>query len=342
MSDFESLFKNDVPMIDVRAPIEFEAGHFPTSINLPLMNNEERRLVGIRYKEAGQTEAIKLGHELVNESVKKDRVQGWLEFIQKNPGAKLYCFRGGLRSQISTQWIREAGTKIEMITGGYKALRRFLMETIETESQSRKFFILAGRTGSGKTKLLKESGSPFLDLEKYANHKGSSFGEWGPQPAQITFENKIAVDLIKTKSSPFTLLENESIMIGSAIVPKNLFLAMRRSPMIVLEKNMEERVNHIVQEYVYESSKTLESMVAALNRIQKKLGGLQYSIILKQMKDAYLTTDVNQREAHQIWVESLLTHYYDPFYDRSLKRNASLIAFQGDEQACIQFLRSQL
>jgi len=349
MSEYKPLFVNDVPLIDVRAPIEFEAGHFPMSTNLPLMNNEERHLVGTKYKESGQAAAIALGHSLVNEEVKSGRVAAWTSFIAANPGAQLYCFRGGLRSQISKQWIKEAGIEIKMIPGGYKALRRFLMETIEAESKNRKFFVISGRTGSGKTILLQKSQSSFLDLERHANHKGSSFGYMGKQPTQITFENRIAVDLLKTEGAPFTLLEDESIMIGSAIVPKVLFQAKLAAPMIVLEKTMEERVSHIVKEYVFDKTaelngdfnQTYEFMIQALDRIQKRLGGLNHSLIFAQVEEAFQSPDIQKTETHRAWVESLLVHYYDQFYDRALKRNATRIVFQGNEQACIDYLRSQ-
>ena len=49
-------------MIDVRAPIEFTAGALPSAANLPLMIDEERRQVGIRYKNNGQ-QAAQESHE---------------------------------------------------------------------------------------------------------------------------------------------------------------------------------------------------------------------------------------------------------------------------------------
>ncbi|ENF3268521.1 tRNA 2-selenouridine(34) synthase MnmH, partial [Escherichia coli] len=48
--DYRALLIADTPIIDVRAPIEFEHGAMPAAINLPLMNNDERAAVGTCYK----------------------------------------------------------------------------------------------------------------------------------------------------------------------------------------------------------------------------------------------------------------------------------------------------
>ena len=53
ITDFKQLFLSDTPMIDVRAPVEFDKGAFPSSINAPLMNNQEREAVGTCYKKNG-------------------------------------------------------------------------------------------------------------------------------------------------------------------------------------------------------------------------------------------------------------------------------------------------
>ena len=100
-NDFRQIVIDDVPLIDVRAPVEFESGAFPNAVNLPLMNNEERHLVGIRYKEQGNAEAVKLGHELVGGNVKAERVAAWAEQLDRRPDSMIYCFRGGMRSQSS-------------------------------------------------------------------------------------------------------------------------------------------------------------------------------------------------------------------------------------------------
>ena len=117
----EKLFSDDIKFIDVRAPIEFRQGAFPNAINLPLLSDEQRHLIGICYKELGQVEAIALGHKLVSGEDRNEKMKAWLSEINRGPSETyLYCFRGGLRSQISQQWIRELGGKILIIEGGYK------------------------------------------------------------------------------------------------------------------------------------------------------------------------------------------------------------------------------
>jgi tRNA 2-selenouridine synthase len=55
--DFKHIVLNETPLIDVRAPIEYEKGAFPNAVNLPLMDNEERHVIGIKYKEDGHDDA---------------------------------------------------------------------------------------------------------------------------------------------------------------------------------------------------------------------------------------------------------------------------------------------
>ena len=174
-SDLLNIFLSNTPLLDVRAPVEFAQGAFPGAVNLPLMNDEERHEVGIRYKEAGQQSAIELGHSLVSGRLKDRRIQSWVEFANAHPDGVLYCFRGGLRSRITQQWLHEAGVDYPRITGGYKAMRRFLIDAIERLSQQARFVIVGGMTGSGKTDVIAAL-THAIDLEGLAHHRGSSFG----------------------------------------------------------------------------------------------------------------------------------------------------------------------
>ena len=155
ITDFTRLFTTDTPLIDTRAPIEFEQGAFPQSQNLSLMSNDEREKIGTCYKDKGQAQAIELGHKLVQGDVKNKRIEAWLQFIKNNPNGALYCFRGGLRSQITQQWIYEASSvNYPRIKGGYKALRRFLIDETNRIMQQITPIVIGGQTGCGKNQAL--------------------------------------------------------------------------------------------------------------------------------------------------------------------------------------------
>ncbi|MDZ4956979.1 tRNA 2-selenouridine(34) synthase MnmH, partial [Clostridium perfringens] len=186
------------------ASIEYEKGAFLNSFNFPILNNEERHIIGICYKEKGNEEATKLGYKLVSGKIKDERVNSWVTFIKDNPNAMLYCFRGGSRSRIAQEWITDAlDREIYRLEGGYKAFRNYLIDSLAPENQSYKPIILTGFTGSGKTIILNKLKNS-IDLEGLANHRGSSFGAHiTPQPSQIDFENKLAYSLIKHKEKAF-------------------------------------------------------------------------------------------------------------------------------------------
>ena len=150
-TDYRDIFLNDRPMMDARAPVEFNKGAFPGVINLPLMNDHERQRVGTCYKQHGQQAAIVLGHQLVSGAVKAERIQAWADFAQAHPDGLLYCFRGGLRSQIVQQWLKdEAGIDYPRVGGGYKAMRTFLLDTLDQAVTQCDFVLLGGMTGTGK------------------------------------------------------------------------------------------------------------------------------------------------------------------------------------------------
>ncbi len=92
MKDFlERILLSDTPLIDVRAPVEFEAGSIPNSVNLPILTNEERHEIGSLYKQAGKEQAMKRGHELVSGSIKDKRIEAWVDFIQNNNIIEIEC-----------------------------------------------------------------------------------------------------------------------------------------------------------------------------------------------------------------------------------------------------------
>jgi tRNA 2-selenouridine synthase len=355
-ADYLFLFLNDIPLMDVRAPVEFAKGSFPLAINAPLMNDEERHQVGICYKEKGQDRAIELGHQLVSGEIKIHRINAWRNFVAQHPQGYLFCFRGGLRSRLTQQWLRDAGIDYPLITGGYKALRRFLIDSLEQLTASSEFRILSGRTGTGKTRILRQLPNP-IDLEGLANHRGSSFGrQVTPQPSQIDFENRLAVAVLKSHhlTGGPVYLEDESRLIGCSALPESLRKRMAVAPLLVLEQPLEERIRIIREDYVenmvadYKNRDGEEAgwinfreyLLSAMDRIRKRLGGERHLQIRTLMEDALNQQEKTGRvQGHHAWIQLLLENYYDPMYDYQLSRKQGKILVRGGPASITDWAR---
>jgi len=359
IDDYAQLFLNDIPLIDVRAPIEFEQGAFPLACNLPLINDEERHAIGIRYAELGQDQAIALGHELVQGKLKEQRVNDWIEFTRKHPHGALYCFRGGMRSKISQQWIFETtGVAFPRIQGGYKALRRFLLNELESATDSLQALVIGGRTGVGKTHLLQQLEQQ-IDLEGIYHHRGSSFGyRVMPQPNQIDIENQLAITLLKHRHRGHhkLALEDEAPNIGSRSIPAGIVQAMQKGPLILIEASIEERVDAVFEEYITASLNEFQSvhgealgfenwainLRTALDRIRRRLGDQRHGLLRTIMDDAIVQQRQDNHGAHhKQWIRSLLLEYYDPMYDYQLEKKADRVCHRGERAGVIEYLRQQ-
>ncbi|BBP83157.1 MULTISPECIES: tRNA 2-selenouridine(34) synthase MnmH [unclassified Pseudomonas] len=354
-TDYRELFLNDVPMMDMRAPVEYSKGAFPGTVSLPLMTDLERQKVGTCYKQKGQQAAIELGHQLVSGKVKAQRVEAWASFAKAHPEGYLYCFRGGLRSQIVQQWLKEAGIEYPRVIGGYKAMRTFLIETLDRAVAECEFVVVGGMTGTGKTEVVKALADS-VDLEGHANHRGSSFGKRATgQPSQIDFENRLAIDLLKRRArgQQLFVLEDESRMIGMCSLPLSLHQGMQHFPLVWLEDSLEGRIERILKDYVIDLAaefravhgdepgfeRFAERLLQSLDNIQKRLGGERYQRLRLIMQAAL---DEQRRrgavELHRGWIEGLLREYYDPMYAYQRENKGTRIEFAGDAPAILDYL----
>ena len=355
---YTDLFVNDTPLIDVRAPVEFERGAFPHAENLPLMDDHERKEVGICYKHHGQEKAIQKGNQLVQGEIREARIARWIQFTKHNSNGSLYCFRGGLRSKITQQWLHDSGIDYPVVKGGYKALRKFLIEELEIAAKQCSFKLVGGKTGSGKT-LLVEKLTHSIDLESAAYHRGSSFGRHAKtQNNQINFENSLTIEFLKLRHRGFEhiILEDEARTIGKVGIPKTLFEKMRQSPIIVIEEPFTARLERLVHEYVVEMLAEFVAkdgeregfnsfsnyLLDSLERIQKRLGPARYDGIRKSIQAALLvqkkTGDIAK---HYDWLKAILENYYDPMYEDQLNQRKEFICFRGNYNACFEFLEQQ-
>jgi tRNA 2-selenouridine synthase len=358
-ANFRDIFLRGLPMMDTRAPVEFKQGAFPNTVNLPLMSDIERQKVGTCYKQHGQEAAITLGHQLVSGSTKAERIHAWADFARKNPDGYLYCFRGGLRSQITQQWLKtEAGIEYPRITGGYKAMRTFLLETTQQAIEQCSFIVVGGLTGTGKTEVIAQIANS-LDLEGHANHRGSSFGKRATrQPAQITFENALAIDILRKRASGMQrfLLEDESHLIGSCALPVALHTQMQNFPLVWLDDSLASRIERILHDYVINLSAEFiavhgeengfqlfaEQLLQNLGNITKRLGHERYQKLAAIMQQALAEQRANSSavDLHRAWIAGLLNEYYDPMYAFQREKKSDRIVFSGEQQAVVEYLQT--
>lgn len=355
IEDFYSLVTNNTPMFDTRAPIEFAQGAFPHTHSLPLMSNKERELVGTCYKNKGQDKAIELGHELVQGQSKKAKIDAWIDFIQKHPNGALYCFRGGLRSQITQQWIYEAsGVDYPRLKGGYKALRRYLIDETERIMTQVTPIVIGGQTGCGKTLLLDHI-QQTIDLEGLANHRGSAFGNTTTaQPTQIAFENELAIELIKKQNHTHLVFEDEGANVGTVHIPDCIKNKTSQADLILLDATTDERiqvsmdayVTNMYQNFMHQDKQNgfnnfADYWLKSLEKIQKRLGLERYKIMKNQVESA-LTAHQNTDtfEGFLPIVESLLVDYYDPMYNYQIQKKLDRVVFKGNASEVIEYLHS--
>jgi len=326
--------RKTLPVIDVRSEGEYEHAHIPGAKNLSLLNNEERAKVGTCFKQKGREEAILLGFDLVGNKF-SNYIRTAKEIIkhpsQPSPqgralpthnlldgkrdgnsppvgeleGVVLYCWRGGLRSNIMAWVLETGGMKVFVLEGGYKTFRHWALDEFEKE---REILILGGKTGSGKTDILKEMKScneQVIDLEALAHHRGSAFGALGqlPQPSTEQFENLVALELNETDKTKALWLENESSKIGTVKIPDALFNKMRKAKVFEIEMSLEQRTENILRDY---ATFPKEKLAECTKKIEKKLGN-------KNMKDALRFLD---EDDFTNWIKILLD-YYDKTYSFS-------------------------
>jgi tRNA 2-selenouridine synthase len=288
------------PIIDVRSPSEFSTGHIPGAYNIPLFDDREREAVGIRYKKEGRIQAILEGLKLSGPSMHLKLGQALK--ISKEGRLLVHCWRGGMRSEAMAWLLSLGGIETDVLEGGYKSYRHFILEKL---SVNRKMIILGGLTGSGKTHILgylNEKGHQVIDLEGLANHKGSAFGSLGQlrQPSSEHFANLLFDEWKRVDPDQLVWLEDESRNIGTVFMPEELYLNMQKNPAIILLMDIKTRLPRLIEEYSCYSS---DELISTVMKITKRLGG-------DRTKEA---TEAIQRGDFPKAIEITL-NYYDKAY----------------------------
>lgn len=314
-------------LIDARSPAEFALDHVPGAINCPVLDDEERRIVGTLYKQQGAFEARRVGGAMVAANLARhlrerfaDQPANWKPLV--------YCWRGGLRSGSMVTWLRLVGWDAQQLAGGYKSFRRHVISQLDDLCPRLELHVICGATGSAKTRVLQAlaaQGEQVLDLEEAACHKGSLLGGLPgvPQPSQKSFETSLATRLESFDLARPIYVEGESPRIGKLSVPLALVARMREAPGIIeVAATPPARLAYLLRDYAYLGDDR-QALADKLGRL-KELQGKEAVARWQQWALA--------GELEPLFAE-LMSMHYDPHYQRSQERHFRAWATRRSVQA---------
>jgi tRNA 2-selenouridine synthase len=311
--------------LDVRSEGEFNYGRIPRATNLPLFNNEERKLIGTTYKQKERNTAILEGLDIVGK-----KMGDFIRFVQpqiKDNKVFVHCWRGGMRSGSMAWLLNLFGYEVFTLKGGYKSYRHHVLEFL---AKKYPYIVIGGRTGSGKTLViqeLKKLGEQVIDFEELACHKGSAFGSLGqqPQPSTEQFENLVAEELKVFDEKKRVWIEDESRTIGKVFLDINLWNHKAQAPLFVIELPQAVRLKKLVEEYGRFSNDELKT---SFDNIERRLGN-------EQWKNAIAALDEKNIDR----AAEIALHYYDKAYDKGLNmketKDVFRFSFETDDMTAI-------
>ncbi|WP_138160135.1 tRNA 2-selenouridine(34) synthase MnmH [Peptoniphilus catoniae] len=327
-NDYEEILKFNKPLfIDLRSEGEFKAGTIPGAISMPVLSNEERKVVGTLYDSGKITEAKLKGVEFFT-----PKLVDYYKFIAeacRDYEPILFCSRGGFRSTVLFDLLKSLGQKVYKLNLGYKGYRAYVLKCLENLGDY-EYIVLKGFTGCGKTEILKElskRGKNVLDLEGLANHRGSLFGGvgLGNQPSQKTFESEILESYRRFKKGP-VFVEAESSRIGDLILPLKLKTAIATSPKkVLINDTVEGRLARIKGDYLRDYSEdTKKELMEALENLKKYISHKRYVDYLNLIKE----------EKFDFIIKDLMEKYYDANY--AIKKDDFILSINNEdpEKSC--------
>ena len=294
-------------IVDVRSPAEYQKGHIPGALNIPIFTNQERAEVGTVYKQKSREEAIMLGLDIVGPKLRQIADKG--KKLSHDGKLFIYCWRGGLRSEKMAWLFDLSGLQTKVLEGGYKSYRSHGKEVI---NQLEEYIIVQGPTGSGKTEIIRalaQLGEQVIDLEGLAHHKGSAFGGLGQeaQPSTQQFQNEIYQLLGNFDKKRPVWLESESATIGKVYLQEELWKQMNRATILAIDVPLKARIDNIINQY---GKFPQDKLVKKVAQLHQKLGGAMVKEITDHIKQDDLKKAVEQ-----------LLYYYDKSYSFSARQN---------------------
>ena len=302
-------------VIDARSPSEFAEDHLPGALNWPVLDDDQRRVVGTLYVQCSALEARKVGAAMAARNI-ASHLEQWIADKPRDWQPLVYCWRGGQRSGALAWFLDQIGFRTTKLAGGYKGFRGVVRDALTSLPKQFDLRVVAGRTGSGKTRLLqalRAEGAQVLDLEGLACHRGSVLGglPHQPQPSQKAFDTQLWLALGQFDPQRPVFVESESKKIGALQVPAALVDHMHAHGQ-VLRVDMPDpaRVQLLLQEYGFFADDA--------DRFCSLLDGL----IALRGRETVQRWQAMARAGQ--WAEvfgTMMLEHYDPLYNRSMERN---------------------
>ncbi|MBU5439047.1 tRNA 2-selenouridine(34) synthase MnmH [Tissierella sp. MSJ-40] len=321
--NYEDIGKNRIneshTLIDVRSPCEYDSETIPGAINIPLFNDEERKLIGTIYNQESVEKAKKIGIETASNRL--PNIYNKVSSLDKQYNNLIFfCARGGFRSSSLVSLFKSLGINATKLNGGYKGYRRYINENLPSTVKEILFIVLYGNTGTGKTDILKslrKKGVDVLDLEDCANHRGSLLGNvgLGKQNTQKMFESLI-YESLRTRKTNLVFIEGESKKIGRNIIPNYLYNSMNKGINLRIEASMETRIDNLLKDYVHETDNEL---ISSLNFLRKYLGN----------KNINKYIELISKQKYREVIQELMIKYYDPLYNHQ-NRNYNAVFYNNE------------
>ena len=303
-------------LIDVRTAQEYEKGSIPDAFNYPLFDNLERAEIGVIYRKMGKNTAVVKGLEFF-----EPRIQQFLSSLTdlKSKQLVVFCARGGMRSASVVRLLQHQGFLAAQLQGGYKSYRSYVLKQLGNPVPP--LIVLHGRTGVGKTLLLKKLPDN-LDLEEFAGHRSSLFGAINKMPqTQKNFEALLTKKILELPNTRPVFIEGESRKVGKVFIPQSLAEAMKNGTLVLLQASFDTRIRRIVEEYKICDEKTFLQTDLILQSMQKVLG---------KKKAEQLRQWLRKGEFENI-VHVLLEEYYDPRYEHAMRMNEYALKLSAED-----------
>ena len=324
----ETFRKRCKNVIDVRSPAEFAEDHMAGARNIPMLTDAQRAEIGALHRQ-NPFQARKKGAGYVVAAISRFLETPLMRQATRQEGFLVYCARGGQRSGALSTVLSQIGLPVFRLEKGYKTYRTYVSGLLQ-QALPQPVFVLYGYTGSQKTKLLQRLADRcnVLDLEACARHRGSLLGELPgiAQPIQRAFETALVENLRGFDPQRPTLVEGESRRIGAREVPRGIWRQMKLAQPIWLNIPRETRTRTILVDYA-----ELCDSAFLLPRLER------LSPYISAKLRAELRDLASSGQWHQL-VHLLLTHHYDPLYEKIRKRHKMKEIHADDPELGLQEL----